>query len=646
MNYRLRTLQILIALVCGVFLGLHFWDFVWSKSADLAHHYVLVERLAESGDLPRVADPSLGEMQLYPRLSHQIAADLGRSRGSPLAGMQIVVLFSMIALWSAIGWMIWSQPAPQARRATLIALLALVIGGLFLRLDLWGREIVGNYFYAQFVAQAASLTILAIALSLSQAGWSRFTIYGLLIVGIFVVELVHLLPAVELLGFLGLLVLCDQLQQSRRWPMRGLAISAIFPIVALLVVVVNPVFKAMASISENDGILYLAFIPNHFALQVLVLVTAASSILSMWYWFRLKDPQQQREQLVIKYFATLGLSISTLCLLQMVALEIGHGSEYACRKYAFGLWTVLLVNVSLLLAYHSKTNSESGPNSLLARTVFDCCAVGLLTGVAALTIFPARKTVSLSGLMSMERRLEAIKAHAPAVPPGTSTYAIKLPGESPVVDYMFSLGVFKAARSVNTLDILRGEELSLADKIGVIVTGKNQSLYDIPACRLPSDDPAFSLIAGSCYAKSPVRKLCLGEMHATEVRLSQGFSVPEGGGTWTDAKVAVFHCEMPDHAADYPESVRISGFAFVPAAHIQHVAISVNGGEARELVFDHAGQEQSVVLPVPKGASAIQIKFLLPDAVSPSAAGVSGDPRELGLFVQSVQLLNGNGRPM
>ncbi|WP_322015056.1 hypothetical protein [Paraburkholderia sp. J12] len=647
MKYRLRILQILLALMCGVILCLHFWDDIWTHSVDLAHHYALVARLTEFGNLPHLTDPSLGEMQIYPRMSHRIAAALGHLWGSPLAGMQFVAFLSTIVLWVGMGWMLWTLPLSQARRATWILLLGLLVGGLFMHVDFWGMEVVYNYFYAQFVAQAAALVVLALALGLSQAGVSRFAVYSLLIAGIWVVESIHLLPAVELLGFLGLLVVFDQYWQVRKWDWRNLLISAAFPVVALLVVVVNPVFRAMATISENDGVLYLSFVPDQLALLALVLLVAISSILAMRCWLGLKDPQLQKEQLLIQYFAIFGLSIAILCSLQMIALAIGRGSEYACRKYAFGLWTVLLVNASLLLAQRFGSKQVAKPGLTTPGKIFDYCAVGIVVTVAVLAMFPKEKYLSLSNLVSMEHRLEAIKSSQPTTPAGTSTYAVQLPGEPPLVDYMFSLGVFKSARSANTIDVLENRDLSLADQIGLIVTGKEISRYDTPECRLRSPDATLTVIDGPCYAKSmPNRRFCRGEMHLTDSRFLQGFSWPEEQGTWTDNKVATFHCDMPEHLADYPESIRISGFAFVPSTHVQHVGISINGGVPREFMFDSSTHDQSMVLPVPPGASSIQIKFLLPDAVSPNAMGVSADMRELGLYVKSILLLGGDGKPI
>lgn len=647
MKYRLRIVQLLLGCACGVLLCLHFSDYIWTQSVDLAHHYALVARLSQFGDLPRAVDPSLGEMQIYPRLSHRIASAVGGLFGSPLAGMQIVGLSSMVVLWAAIAWMLWSQPSEQARRATTIVLIGLIVGGSFLHLDFWGEEIVRNYFYAQFVAQAAALVVLAIALTCSQARLSRFVVYGVLIVGIAIIEFLHLLPAVELLGFLGLLVISDLCVPMRRWNIRSLLVSAIFPFVALIVVVASPVFRAMASISENNGVLRLPYVPDRAALLGLVLVTVVSSIVGMRYWVGLADEQRRREQLVVKYFAIFGLSVSVLCLLQMAALALGRGSEYACRKYAFGLWTVLLINVALALGRHLVLTRSGRSSVSVLRTAFDYCAMALVISVAMLTIFPGKKYLSLSGLLSMEHRLEAVKAAEPAVAPGTSTYAIQLPGEPPLVDYLFSLGIFRSARSANTIDILQNRDLSLPGQIGLIVTSREKSRYDISACQRSSADPALALIDGQCYAKSiPDRRFCRGEMHLTDAQLMQGFSWPEENGTWTDGNVAAFHCEMPQHAAAYPEQIRISGFAFVPSTHVQHVSVSVNGGPSHDFLFDSSRSDQSMVLPVPKGAAVIQIRFSLPDAMSPYKAGMSGDRRELGLYIESIQLLKEDGAPI
>src|SRR3954468_3709966 len=83
-----------------VVVALVLWNFdrLWSLSIDLAHHYVLAYRLAEEWRLP-VKDPSLGEMNFYPWMAHALAAIAGTVLSSVYAGLQVVALLSLAAVW-------------------------------------------------------------------------------------------------------------------------------------------------------------------------------------------------------------------------------------------------------------------------------------------------------------------------------------------------------------------------------------------------------------------------------------------------------------------------------------------------------------------------------------------------------------------
>jgi hypothetical protein len=72
----------------------------------------------------------------------------------------------------------------------------------------------------------------------------------------------------------------------------------------------------------------------------------------------------------------------------------------------------------------------------------------------------------------------------------------------------------------------------------------------------------------------------------------------------------------------------------------------VNGGAAHEFVFDGTKNAQPIVLPVPNSGPTITIKFLLPDAVSPRALGLSEDARQLGFFVTAIQFTDADGKPI
>src|SRR5438132_644254 len=86
-------------------------DHIWATSSDFAHHYALVARLAQQWTLPAGGfDPSLGEMNIYPRSSHALAAMLGTLLHSSFLGMHLVTLLSMMGVWAALGALMLTLP--------------------------------------------------------------------------------------------------------------------------------------------------------------------------------------------------------------------------------------------------------------------------------------------------------------------------------------------------------------------------------------------------------------------------------------------------------------------------------------------------------------------------------------------------------
>ena len=69
--------------VCA-FVVLYFQRTFWAGSVDVAHHYALIAHMQASRQLPSPADRSLGEMSVYPRFAHILAAIAGTALGSPL----------------------------------------------------------------------------------------------------------------------------------------------------------------------------------------------------------------------------------------------------------------------------------------------------------------------------------------------------------------------------------------------------------------------------------------------------------------------------------------------------------------------------------------------------------------------------------
>ncbi len=645
MASKTRVLQLILLAVVSAILIYHFRDYIWTESVDLAHHYSLVVRLTEFGHRSASVDPSLGEMQIYPPLSHYMAMWVGKAFGSPFIGMQLIALVCAIAIWAAIGWMFSSLPQNTRRFTSGLLVALLVLNGLFVHLEAFDRELVGNYFYSQLVGQAMAMIALAVALSLGQSGISRFANYVFLIFAMLLVESAHLLPAVELLGFLCLLVCSDLLLPVNRKSLMQIAGSFGLVLIATIAVIVHPTFRAMRAISENNGALSLNLIPDMRALTILTAIVALVSFALILRWLSTKSDVERKAKLVIQFFGLFGLAIAVLCVMQMLALAFGQGSEYACRKYAFALSSMLFVNLALLpvafdLSFARRPNfgSVGGSGQLV-----DVCSIAAIVLVASLANLPQHKEWSLARLVQTERELNLVNEASVSHRPGLSNYAVRLPGSVPLLDYMFSIGIFKTPRTDNAYDILRNRVLSQPNMIGNIVTAVGTKPYDVVACRRPSADASLSVIDGACFVKSmPRRDECSGWFHMTpdtmlDYSAISGFSNPEAEGTWTDGKNAAFVCKMPSSAEERPKYMRIVAQAFVQPGHPQAVEVALNGSERKTVQFAKAGAQQIIELPVPAQGNQLKVEFSMPDAVSPESLGLSHDTRKLGLYVNWIQ---------
>ncbi len=124
--------------------------------------------------------------------------------------------------------------------------------------------------------------------------------------------------------------------------------------------------------------------------------------------------------------------------------------------------------------------------------------------------------------------------------------------------------------------------------------------------------------------------------------LIAGFSKPERWGVWTDS--AESELEIPCRDCERINSLRINASPFVSEKHrTQQVKIILNGCEtsARVILMDsrrkkitlHLTSEEKNKLLIEK---ILKVKFILPDAISPSSLGISNDERLLGIGIRKV----------
>lgn len=637
----LRWLLLLSA--CAVLLA-RSADLLLGLTVDMAHHYALVVRLYENFTLAGSTDPSLGEMNLYPRLAHQIAAVLGRVVGSPLLGMQLTTLAAAFASWASLGAIMLSLPGRSGVVAACLFILGLGLGRA-VHLDLHGAEIAGNFFFAQFVAQSFVLAVLALNLHLERAG-APASVRQLLLGGaVYLAASMHLLPALQIfLIFLGLTVLeiwRVMAQTVVRW--RAIAWKALVALGTTVVLMTHPSVAIMRELSGNNGSLqmhYLASV-NQVLAYALVLMVGSAALLVLWY--RLgqggKAPLRSTDSVLgLKYLALLGMAISGLCVLQVLALKLGHGSEYAVHKHIFGLHTVMLVLVPTIplaiwwLRNSPRTGLATEPGWGQATLAWP-----LLTAAAFLVSMPVRGGLDTSELVRLEHQLLMRRDLQLPIFDGKYNH-VQLGGQWPkMVDYMLSIAILQAPRSTTQLVDPGNWDWRVT---GSLITLAEQGLDRHEDCRRVPPAGGLSVLDGACLGRKLGQRQVIGftSNHRRSGCTLTGMSVPESFGTWTTGKNASLQCPLPPPADMQPTRVEIDTTAFLNRVPFQRLRIGLRGQPPLEFRFDSSKLQQTLVLPLPPGLlSHIALELSLPDATAPSALGLGPDNRELGISLRTLE---------
>ncbi len=612
-------------------------DKVWSNSVDLAHHYALVARLANSWHLSTAQDSSLREMSVYPRYSHILAAILGTFSGSPLAGIQLVVLLSLLAIWSALAFGLQSLPRP-ALIAVFCVLAPLLVANHWAHLELYGGEIVGNFFFAQFAAQAAVIVILVLIMFAERRGGSATARYLAWAGAILFVEGVHLLPALELAAAFAFMVQADCWLGTCERRLKTFVSGLIIGLLTIAAVIAHPGFKVMRDLSENNGRLDLHYTSSTKSMGFLCIVVGILSFLLLLRWARVAPDKIPRDALILKYLSLYGLAISTVCLLQILMLKLGQGSNYACFKYAFGLDTLLVLESALLAVLLLKPQwFQQSPDILNSANLFDTVFAGLFILVAFFSVLPLKAEASVSHIISIERFARFAHEFLMEQTAGRFDYAMNLKGLSNTQNYMLSIGALGAPRGANADDILYGRPLSDPTIVGHIMTSENVRYLDVPACRKYMSPDSIVILDGSCVLAQI--SLCQGKIEFADTLpggMVTGFSGAESFGRWSDGFKASFTCILPD--SQRPKTIILSTQGFAPPGHPQRILVSLNGAAPQEYQYGTGEETRTIEIALPETvAQQVHILFSFPDAISPKELGMGDDTRKIGIGVRSIE---------
>jgi hypothetical protein len=123
------------------------------------------------------------------------------------------------------------------------------------------------------------------------------------------------------------------------------------------------------------------------------------------------------------------------------------------------------------------------------------------------------------------------------------------------------------------------------------------------------------------------------------ILLENGWSKPELWGRWTDGSTAIVILRVADSARDAVIDLSVTPFA--SSSHHQRVDVLANGSRLANWFFDSRQQNEiSIRVPAPsiRSNGIISLMFWMPDAISPSALGLSADTRQLGIGLSAIRI--------
>lgn len=627
--------------ICGVFV-LTYIDSMWSLSVDLAHHYALIFRISEQWALMSSADPTLGEMNIYPRGAHILASLAGFIVGSSFLGMHIVALISVALIWFSVIIMFRTLRRNLAVLTLLIFSIFVIVNFYLLNFELHGREIVANYFFSQLVGCAVVFVGLHISVKF-ESKFGALPAIAILVVLMLLSAFIHILPAIEILGIIFFLLLTNAVcnLRSGQFLKKNIFVALVIFLPILFLLIFHPSFFVMKEISKNNGALSINNVQYPLGLLFVCAIVFFSSLLLLWHWF---NGRNNADSVAIKYFSIYGLVVSVLCFLQYLLVALGYGSDYAVKKYSFGLLSILIIQLSIISSLYLIQFFDKYIDQILVCSVYIelCCLVMAITSILFF-LLPDRKIVDVSDLVATERRLVGISdSFLPSVEDGVSNIVIGLDGFSNSLNYMFSIAITKTPRETAIPDVLVKGDLNDSRRYAYVVSSDRNQYFSPKICE-DFFRGALSVVTAKCFEDSKLQIVACksdfdftsnGNLPHSSIR---GFGHAEPVGRWSEEKVASFECLNDDRPPKFVK-LQVTPFLF-GELRSQRISVYLNGVllGASDISESRVG-DGSLKFNIPDsiGFGKYFFEFRFPDARSPKDVGFNEDTRVLGFSFKSI----------
>ncbi|MDL5364935.1 hypothetical protein QSH18_04905 [Xanthomonas sp. NCPPB 2654] len=631
----------LSAVMAVIFVALHL-DSLWNGSVDLAHHYALAYRISEQWFPLAANDPTLGEMNLYPKGAHIVAALLGRLLGSVFLGVHMTTLIALATIWLSLAALLHALPERRGPFA-LIAMGSLVaLNAATVNLDLHGHEIIDNFFYSQLVGEALLYAGAVAAMLFERRFGTLQTCFALTLL-MLVLASIHLLPAVAMLGLiLGLLgIQVVRAIVSKSVSVRTLAPAAAMAAASIIGLVLHPSFSAVSSIAENNGRLEMVTVSYPVGVIALATLLVLTSIATFARWVR----SARDDEYSLKYLALLGLAIGLLCLTQYAFNLRGSGSDYAVKKYIFCILSLLLIQLSALfgwlLSYPLRNRDFLlGHGALISAIILPTSLFITLSGTV-----PKAPWFDVSDIMRSERQIISVADTQLPSPADHKENVVIGTNRNPAFNYMFSLAITHTKRDLAISDVLISNNIADFERYSYIVSLGSDPLFGSSGCDTYAHGP-MSVVASQCIAARTIAaRRCKQDFDfslkgSIPRGMISGFDGAEESSRWTQGKNASFTCTNADGAPATTLKMEIAPFLHGKLAS-QRIEILLNGKLLHEArISGNTTGKYPIDIAIPSEMQKLEYRFEfhMPDATSPQELGLSADGRQLGFSFKSLSL--------
>ncbi|MDX2471609.1 MAG: hypothetical protein QNL04_13645 [SAR324 cluster bacterium] len=474
-----------------------------ASSGDFGEHYTFVARIAENSSLPESFSPNLAGMRNYPKFSHSIAAFFSLPFDSPLVGIQITTLLAVVVIWASLAYLLFSIPQKFHLFFIVTFAILMVFARAKLGAFLLGNEITRYFFFPQAVGQAfVLLGILMVMAGEQKKIPKHFSYFFLGALSIFLCSF-HLLPAVQILGFLFLLVCFDHINFAPEklfkfdipeW--RSFALSFLVPLITLATFSVNPDVLFITAVAGKGGRVSMTYLRDSFGVGGLALVIFLLAIYYSKIWWTSQD---QKKDLAFKYIGLLGLTIAILVIIQFTFLHLFHfGSEYSVGKYQYAVNSLFFLFLALFPAVFFKFRVEIDHKTLkyFKERLLPILFPALFVGFCMITWAPKPYRNNFAKYYRLEQFGQKVLKKNPAQE-GRTILGLGVRGLN---NFWLSLGVLRTTRG-QSMSILLNRPINL-NQVSFIVTSK-RSPWDDGKCRTGVADGTTVVVDAECFRKNP-----------------------------------------------------------------------------------------------------------------------------------------------